>query len=45
MVFEVLGCTLLDLIIKSQYNGIPLENVRSIIKQVSGFCYCSWLID
>ncbi|KAH9510480.1 SRSF protein kinase 2 [Dermatophagoides farinae] len=34
MVFEVLGCTLSDLIIKSQYNGIPLENVRSIIKQV-----------
>lgn len=34
MVFEVLGSNLLDLIIKTNYTGIPLENVRSIIKQV-----------
>ncbi|VDP94566.1 unnamed protein product [Echinostoma caproni] len=35
MVFEVLGHNLLKLIIRSSYRGIPLENVRSIIKQVS----------
>ncbi|VDP67010.1 unnamed protein product [Schistosoma curassoni] len=35
MIFEVLGHNLLKLIIRSQYRGIPLENVRSIIKQVS----------
>ncbi|XP_037092857.1 SRSF protein kinase 2-like isoform X2 [Pollicipes pollicipes] len=34
MVFEVLGHNLLKLIIRSNYQGIPLENVRSIIKQV-----------
>lgn len=34
MVFEVLSSNLLDLIIKSDYCGIPLENVRCIIKQV-----------
>lgn len=34
MVFEVLGSNLLDLIVKSNYTGIPLENVRCIIKQV-----------
>lgn len=34
MVFEVLGSNLLDLIIKSGYTGIPLENVRTISKQV-----------
>ncbi|CAG0899486.1 unnamed protein product [Cyprideis torosa] len=34
MVFEVLGCNLLKLIIKSNYRGIPLENVRTIIRQV-----------
>jgi len=34
MVFEVLGHNLLKLIIKSQYRGIPYENVRVIIKQV-----------
>ncbi|TGZ62108.1 hypothetical protein CRM22_007624 [Opisthorchis felineus] len=33
MVFEVLGHNLLKLIIRSSYRGIPLENVRSIIKQ------------
>ena len=34
MVFEVLGHNLLKLIIKSNYKGIPLENVRIIMKQV-----------
>lgn len=34
MVFEVLGSNLLKLIIKSQYRGIPYENVRTIIRQV-----------
>lgn len=33
MVFEVLGNNLLKLITKSNYHGIPLENVRLIIKQ------------
>lgn len=33
MVFEVLGNNLLKLITKSNYHGIPLENVRIIIKQ------------
>ena len=34
MVFEVLGSNLLKLIIRSNYEGIPLQNVKSIIKQV-----------
>lgn len=34
MVFEVLGHNLLKLILKSNYRGIPLPNVKSIIKQV-----------
>ncbi|OQV19374.1 SRSF protein kinase 2 [Hypsibius exemplaris] len=34
MVFEVLGCNLLKLIIRSKYRGIPLENVRTIMRQV-----------
>ncbi|XP_072394199.1 SRSF protein kinase 1 [Diabrotica undecimpunctata] len=34
MVFEVLGHHLLKLIIKSNYRGIPLANVRTIMKQV-----------
>lgn len=33
MVFEVLGDNLLKPIIKSDYKGIPLENVRIIVKQ------------
>ena len=37
MVFEVLGCNLLKLIIRSNYMGIPLPNVKSIIRQVSFF--------
>lgn len=34
MVFEVLGHNLLKLIIKSNYRGIPLRNVKCIIRQV-----------
>jgi hypothetical protein len=34
MVFEVLGHNLLKLIIRSNYQGIPLRNVKVIIKQV-----------
>ncbi|XP_021369286.1 SRSF protein kinase 3-like isoform X1 [Mizuhopecten yessoensis] len=34
MVFEVLGHNLLKLIIRSNYQGIPLSNVKKIIKQV-----------
>jgi serine/threonine protein kinase len=34
MVFEVLGNNLLKLIIKSNYHGIPLQNVKLIVKQV-----------
>lgn len=34
MVFEVLGHNLLKLILKSNYRGIPLDNVRSITRQV-----------
>lgn len=34
MVFEVLGHNLLKLIIRSNYQGIPLTNVKTIIQQV-----------
>uniref|UniRef100_A0A1B0GNN4 non-specific serine/threonine protein kinase n=1 Tax=Phlebotomus papatasi TaxID=29031 RepID=A0A1B0GNN4_PHLPP len=34
MVFEVLGHNLLKLILKSNYRGIPLPNVKAIIRQV-----------
>lgn len=34
MVFEVLGHNLLKLILKSNYRGIPRNNVRKIIRQV-----------
>ena len=34
MVFEVLGHNLLKFIIRSNYQGIPIENVRTITKQV-----------
>lgn len=34
MVFEVLGHNLLKLIIRSNYRGIPRENVKNIIRQV-----------
>jgi hypothetical protein len=35
MVFEVLGHNLLKLIIRSNYRGIPLKNVKVIVRQVS----------
>lgn len=35
MVFEVLGRNLLKLIIRSNYQGIPLQNVKFIIRQVT----------
>ena len=38
MVFEVLGCNLLKLITKSNYRGIPLQNVKNITKQVITLC-------
>ncbi|KAK0415006.1 hypothetical protein QR680_011727 [Steinernema hermaphroditum] len=34
MVFEVLGCNLLKLIIRSNYQGLPLSKVRVIARQV-----------
>lgn len=34
LVFEVLGCNLLKLIINSEYYGIPIKNVKRIIRQV-----------
>lgn len=34
MVFEVLGNNLLKLIIRSSYRGIPLQNVKNMMKQV-----------
>uniref|UniRef100_A0A1B6C1C1 non-specific serine/threonine protein kinase n=1 Tax=Clastoptera arizonana TaxID=38151 RepID=A0A1B6C1C1_9HEMI len=34
MVFEVLGQNLLKLIIRSNYQGIPITNVKTIIRQV-----------
>ncbi|XP_076344638.1 SRSF protein kinase 3-like isoform X2 [Tachypleus tridentatus] len=34
MVFEVLGHNLLKLIIRSSYQGIPIANVKTIIRQV-----------
>jgi len=35
MVFEVLGHNLLKLIIRSNYQGIPLRSVKAIIRQVN----------
>ena len=34
MVFEVLGHNLLKLIIRSNYQGIPIQNVKNITRQV-----------
>jgi len=42
MVFEVLGRNLLRLIIRSNYQGIPLPLVKSIIRQVSYIKFCSF---
>lgn len=38
MVFEVLGYHLLKWIIKSNYQGLPLPCVKSIIRQVMHSC-------
>lgn len=32
--FQVLGCNLLKMIIKSNYQGLPLEHVRTITRHV-----------
>ena len=37
MVFEVLGHNLLKFIIRSNYQGIPLHNVKLIMKQVRNY--------
>ncbi|CAI4231063.1 unnamed protein product [Auanema sp. JU1783] len=34
MVFEVLGCNLLKLIIRSNYDGLHIEHVRTITRQI-----------
>ena len=38
MVFEVLGNNLLKFIIRSNYQGIPIKNVKNIIRQVKILC-------
>lgn len=35
LVFEALGCSLYKLIVKNNYQGLALPQVKSIIKQVS----------
>lgn len=35
LVFEALGCSLYKLIVKNNYQGLAIEQVKSIIKQVS----------
>ena len=37
MVFEVLGHNLLKPIIQSKYMGLPIQQVKSIVRQVSVF--------
>uniref|UniRef100_A0A914CF05 non-specific serine/threonine protein kinase n=1 Tax=Acrobeloides nanus TaxID=290746 RepID=A0A914CF05_9BILA len=40
LVFEILGCNLLKLIVGTQYNGLPLELVKKIMRQLlEGLCY------
>lgn len=34
LVFQPLGCSLYKLIVKNKYQGLPLEVVKSIIKQI-----------
>lgn len=34
LVFEALGCSLYKLIVKNKYQGLPMEVVKSIIKQI-----------
>ena len=38
MVFEVLGHNLLKFIIRNNYQGMPLQNVKVMMKQVCIFC-------
>lgn len=45
MVFEVLGYHLLKWIIKSNYQGLPLPCVKSIIRQVKRLEYVLGRID
>lgn len=35
LVFEALGCSLYKLIVKNNYQGLAIQQVKSIIKQVS----------
>ncbi len=44
MVFEVLGHNLLKFIIRSNYQGIPLENVKVIMKQVGALPSCGYFV-
>ena len=37
MVFEVLGHNLLKFIIRNNYQGMPLQNVKVMMKQVGGW--------
>lgn len=39
MVFEVLGISLLQLIVQNGYQGIPLPMVRSVVRQVNNLYY------
>ena len=48
MVFEVLGHNLLKFIIRNNYQGMPLQNVKVMMKQVCIFCLLNFnqsLID
>lgn len=40
LVFEALGCSLYKLIVKNNYQGLAINQVKSIIKQIlQGLCY------
>lgn len=41
LVFEALGCSLYKLIVKNSYQGLGLQQVKSIIKQVSYWKFTS----
>lgn len=36
LVFETLGCSLYKLIVKNNFQGLPIKMVKSIIRQVRG---------
>lgn len=42
LVFEALGCSLYKLIVRNNYQGLAMEQVKSIIKQV---CLFSFIIE